>query len=58
MEAETALVWSQGGVELNPISTIDLDLVLVIFPNHAELNHSFGDGNDTEGGLVFGMLFK
>lgn len=58
MEAETALVWPQSGVELNPISAIDLDLVLVVFPYDAELNHSFGDGHDTESGLVFGVLFK
>ena len=58
MEAEAALVWTQGGVELNPISTIDLDLVLIIFPHHTELDHSFGHGHDIEGGFVFGVLLE
>lgn len=58
MEAETTLVWAQSGVELNSISTIDLDLVLVVFPHHAELNDSFGDGHHVESGPVFGVLFK
>lgn len=58
VEAETTLVWPQSRVELHPISPIDLDLILVIFPHHAELNHSLGDGHHTEGGLVLGVLFK
>lgn len=58
MEAETAFVWPQSGVELDPITTVDLDLILVIFPHHAELNHSFGDGDDFEGGFVLGVFLE
>lgn len=58
MEAETALVWAEGGVELDSVSAVDLDLVLVIFPDDAELNDALGDGNDFEGGSVFGFLLE
>lgn len=58
MEAETALVRPQGGIELHPISSVDLYLVVIVFPHHAELDHSFRYGHHAEGGLVFGMLFK
>lgn len=54
MEAETALVGTEGRVELNTISTVDLELALVVLPSNTELNHALGDGNDSEGGLEFG----
>jgi hypothetical protein len=58
MEAETALVWPERGVELHPVPAVDLDSILVIFPHDAELDDSFGNGDDLEGGAVFGMLVK
>ena len=58
MEAEAALVWSQGGVELHTVATVDLQLVLVIFPDHAELDHAFGDGCDLERNLIFRVLLE
>ena len=58
MEAEAALVWSQGGVELDTVATVDLQLVLVILPDHAELNHALGDGGDFERDLVFWVLLE
>lgn len=58
VETQTALVWPQGGIELHAISPVDLDLVLVVLPNDTELNDSFRDGCDLEGGLVLGVLFK
>jgi len=58
MQTETALVWAESRVELHPVAAIDLDLVLVVLPDDAELDDPFGDGDDLEGGLVFGMLLE
>jgi hypothetical protein len=58
METKASLVWSEGGVELDTVSTVDLGLELVVLPNYSELNDTLWDGNDLEGGLVFGMLFE
>jgi hypothetical protein len=58
METKASLVWSEGGVELDTVSTVDLGLELVVLPNYSELNDTLWDGNDLEGGLVFGVLFK
>ena len=58
MEAEAALVWSQGGVELDTVATVDLQLVLVILPDHAELNHALGDCGDLERSLIFWILLE
>ena len=58
MESETSLVGTQSGVELDTISSVDLHLPLVILPNHSELDHSFRDGSDLEGGLVFRILLE
>jgi hypothetical protein len=58
MQAETALVGAEGRVELDSVAAVDLDLVLVVFPNYAELDDALGDGDDLEGGLVFWVLFE
>ena len=58
VQAETALVWAEGGVELDSVAAVDLDLVLVVFPDNSKLDDALRDGNDLEGGLVFGVLFE
>jgi hypothetical protein len=58
VQAETALVWTEGGVELDSVAAVDLDLVLVVFPDNSELDDALGNGDDLEGGLVFGVLFE
>ena len=58
METEAAFIWSKGGVELHTVATVDLKLVLVILPDHAELNDALGDGGDLERNLVFWILLK
>lgn len=58
VQAETALVWAEGGVELDSVAAVDLDLVLVVFPDNSELDDALRDGDDLEGGLVFGVLFE
>ena len=58
MESKTSFVRTQGRVELDTISSVDLHLSLVILPYHSELDHSFRDGSNLEGGLVFGILLE
>ena len=58
MEAETALVRPQSGVELYTVSTIDLNFALVILPYHTELYDSLWDGSDLQGGLVLGVFLE
>lgn len=58
MESETALVWSKSGVELDTVAPVDLALALVVFPDHAELDHSLGDGDDLKGLAVLGVLLE
>jgi hypothetical protein len=58
VESETTLVWTESRVELDTVTTVDLWLVLVIFPDDAELDDSFWDGDDLQGGLVFRLLLK
>jgi hypothetical protein len=56
VEAETALVGTESGVELHAVSLLDLALALVVLPDNAELDDALGDGDDLESLLVFGVL--
>lgn len=58
VETETALVWAEGGVELNTIALVDLWLQVVVLPNNTELDDALWDGNDLEGGLVLWVLLE
>ena len=58
MKSQTSLVGTEGGIELDTISPVDLDLPLVILPDDAELDDSFGDGGDLKGGLVFRVFLE
>ena len=56
VEAETALVGTEGRVVLHTETTVDLDLALVVLPDDAELDDALGDGDDLESLLVFVVL--
>jgi hypothetical protein len=43
---------------LYTVSAVDLDLVLVIFPDDTELDDAFGNRDDLEGSLVLGLLLE
>lgn len=58
VKSKAAFVWAQSGVELNTIATIDLDLVLVVFPDHTKLDDSLRNGSNLKGSLVFGVLLE
>jgi hypothetical protein len=58
MESQTSLVGAKSRVELHTISTVDLEDSLVIFPDHAELDDAFWDGDDREGNLILGVLLE
>ena len=36
MESESSLIWSDSIVELHSVSTVDLDVVVIILPFHLE----------------------
>lgn len=58
METETTLVGTEGGVELDTETAVDLDLALVVLPDNAELDDTLGDGDDLEGLAVLGVLLE
>lgn len=58
MESETTLVRTQGRVELNSVTTVDLDLSLVVFPGNSELDDSFRDLDNLEALGVFRVLLQ
>lgn len=58
VESETALVWTQGRVELYTEATVDLALALVVLPCDSELDHTLWNGRDLEGLLVLWVLLE
>ena len=58
MEAQTALVWTNGGVELHTVATVDLHLAFVVNPGHAELDHALRLDEALQNAVlfVFGVL--
>ena len=58
VETETTLVWAESTVELDTVGAVDLGLELVVFPDDAELDDTLWDGDDLQGGLVFGVLLE
>ena len=42
MEPQPTLVGAEGGVELHPEATVDLDLAVVVDPGHAEDDLALG----------------
>ena len=43
---------------MNSVSTVDLELSLVILPDDSELDDALWDGDNLEGGLVFWLLLE
>lgn len=58
METETTLVGTEGGVELDTVTAIDLDVAVVVLPDNTELNDTLGDGGNGEGSAVLGVLLE
>jgi hypothetical protein len=58
VETETSLGWAEGRVELDSVTTVDLWLKVIILPDNTELDDALWDGDDLEGGLVFGVLLE
>lgn len=58
VQTETTLVGAKSGVELHAVSTVDLELALVVFPGDTELDDALGDGGDLESALVIGVLLE
>lgn len=58
VEAKATLVGTQGGVELNAIALVDLDLALIIFPNDTELDDALRNGDHGKRLAVLGVLLE
>jgi hypothetical protein len=58
MESKATLVWAKGRVKLHTVTTVDLGLKLVIFPDDTELNDALWDGDYLQSFLVFRVLFE
>jgi hypothetical protein len=58
VESQTTLVRAESRVELNSVTSVDLELSLVILPGDSELDDSLGDLDDLEGLGVFGVLLQ
>lgn len=58
MKSKTSLVWTESRVELDSVTTVDLQLSLVVFPDYTELDDSLGNGDDLECSLVFWVGFE
>jgi hypothetical protein len=46
VEPEATLVGTKSGVELDTVSTVDLDLAFIIFPDNTELDDTLRNGDD------------
>ena len=51
MEPQTALVGADGGVELHPVTGVDLHLSLVVHPGHPEHNGPLGGRQPLQQGV-------
>lgn len=58
VETETTLVGTQGRVELDTETAVDLELTLVVLPDDTELDDTLGDGDDLEGLAVLRVLLE
>lgn len=58
MQSQTTLVRAEGRVELDAETTVYLELTLVVFPDHAEVDDALGYGGDFEGSAVFGVFLE
>lgn len=56
VETETALVGTEGRVELDTVTTVDLESTAVVLPDDSELDDTLRDGDNLESGLVLGVL--
>jgi hypothetical protein len=58
VQPQTALVRTEGRVELNTVTTVDLDVTLVVLPGDAELDDTLGDLKDLERATVGRVLLE
>ena len=58
VETKTTLVRAKGGVELNTVALVDLNLALIVFPNDTELNNALGDSDNSESLTVLRVLLE
>ena len=58
MEAQAALVRSDGGVELDAVAVVHLNAALVVGPGHAEFHKAFGHDDALKNGVFLILGFS
>jgi hypothetical protein len=58
VKSETALVGTESRVELDAVTTVDLEVALVVFPDDAELDDTLRNGGNSESSAVLGVLVE
>lgn len=58
VEAKSSLVWTEGAVELNSVTVVDLWLKIVVLPDNTELDDTLWDRNDLKSSLVLWVLLE
>lgn len=58
VESKTALVGTESRVELDSVTTVDLEVALVIFPDDAELDDTLRNGGNSQSSAVLGVLVE
>ena len=60
VETKTTFIWTYSRVELNTVSTVNLDLSFTVYPRNTERNHAFGLSDTSQDIFfdVFRMFFK
>lgn len=58
MKSEATLVRAKGRVELDTVTTVDLEVAGIVLPDDAELDHTLRDGDNLQGSPVLGLLLE
>lgn len=58
VESKTTLVRAKSRVELDAVTTVDLEVTLVVAPDNTELDDTLGDGGNSKSSAVLGVLVE
>ncbi|KAH3669592.1 hypothetical protein OGATHE_002404 [Ogataea polymorpha] len=58
VQSQTSLVWTQSRVELDSVTSVDLDIALVVLPGDSELDDSLWNRDNRNHLLVFWVLLE
>jgi len=58
VKTETTLVRTEGRVELDTVSSVNLELALVVLPRYTELDETLRNGGDLKSSSVLWLLLE